>query len=155
MEIKLTWWFLYEWGKPTRLKPHQVILKSPFPRIHYYQNRRLQVRESQYLIPTYSWTFTPIPNWTPSVVTISPFNARIPVHDLITNFRRMLAVKFFSSSHDEDHETPWSQNPTVHKHSSFFKRKMNLGKVFSVHNLHKQDFASQLWNLYNLWWPLK
>ena len=27
--------------------------------------------------------------------------------------------------HDEDHETPWLQNPTVYKHSSFFKRKMN------------------------------
>ena len=26
--------------------------------------------------------------------------------------------------HDEDHETPWLQNPTVYKHNSFFKRKM-------------------------------
>ena len=39
--------------------------------------------------------------------------------------RRMLAAKFFSSSHDEDQEAPWSQNPVVYKHSSFFKRKMN------------------------------
>ena len=31
----------------------------------------------QYLILTYSWTLTPIPNWTFSVVTISPFNARL------------------------------------------------------------------------------
>ena len=30
-------------------------------------------KESQYLIPTYNWTLTPIPNWTCSVVTISPF----------------------------------------------------------------------------------
>ena len=41
-------------GKPTRQKPHRVILRSPFPRIHYYHNKRLQVKESQYLIPTYS-----------------------------------------------------------------------------------------------------
>ena len=59
-EIKLTWLFVYEWRKPTRQKPHQVILRSPLPRIHYYQNKRLQVKESQYLIPTYSWT--PYPN---------------------------------------------------------------------------------------------
>ena len=52
-------------------------------------------------------------------------DARIPVRDLITNLRRMLAAKFFSSSHDEDQETPWSQNPKVYKHSNFFKRKMN------------------------------
>ena len=52
----------------------------------------------------------------------------------ITNQRRMLAVKFFSSSQ----EAPWLQkpysvqthykNPTVYKHSSFFKREMNQGK---------------------------
>ena len=35
----------------------------------------------QYLIPTYSWTYTPISNWTCSVVTIFPFNAWLPVRD--------------------------------------------------------------------------
>ena len=49
----------------------------------------------------------------------------ITIRDLITNLRRMLAAKFFSSSHDEDHEVSWLQNPTVYKHSSFFKKKMN------------------------------
>ena len=53
-EIKLKRWFVYEWEKPTQQKPHQVILRSPLPRIHYYQNKRLQIKESQYLIPTYS-----------------------------------------------------------------------------------------------------
>ena len=73
VENKLTRWFVYEWGKPTQQKSHRVILRSPLPRIHYYQNKWLQVKESQYLILTYSWTFTPIPNWTCSVVTISHF----------------------------------------------------------------------------------
>ena len=125
-EIKLTRWFVYEWGKPTRQKPNQVILRSPLPRIHYYQNKRLQVKESQYLIPTYSWTLTPIPNWTYSIVTISHFqctalstwliNCGNPVRELITNLRRMLAAKFFCSSHDEDHEVAWSQSPMMYKH---------------------------------------
>ena len=53
------------------------------------------------------------------------FDVWIPVCGLLTNLRKMLATKFFSSSHDEDYETPWSQNPTVYKHRSFFKRKMN------------------------------
>ena len=53
------------------------------------------------------------------------FDAQIPVRDLLTNLRKMLAINFFNSSHNENHETPWSQNLTVYKHNSFFKRKMN------------------------------
>ena len=34
------------------------------------------------------------------------FDARIPVRDLLTNLKKMLAAKFFYSLHDEDHETP-------------------------------------------------
>ena len=72
-EIKLTRWFVYKWRKLTWQNPHRVILRSPLLRIHYYQNKQLQVKESEYLIPTYSWTLTPIPNWICSVVTISYF----------------------------------------------------------------------------------
>ena len=64
--------------KPKRQKPHWVILRSPLLRIHYYQNRWLQINESQYLIPIYSWTLTLISNWTCSVVTISHFQRTAP-----------------------------------------------------------------------------
>ena len=53
------------------------------------------------------------------------FDAWIPVYDLLTNLRKMLAAKLFNLSHDEDHKAPWSQNPKVYKHKNFFKRKMN------------------------------
>ena len=46
----------------------------------------------------------------------------------ITNQKRLLATKFFNSSHNKDREAPWLQNPTMYKHSSFFTRKMNQGK---------------------------
>ena len=52
-----------------------MIFRSPFPKLHYYHNKQIQVKESQYLIPTYSWTLTPISNWTCSVVTVPLFNA--------------------------------------------------------------------------------
>ena len=78
VKIKLIRWFIYEWGKPTQQKPYRVILMSPLSGIHYYQNKRLQVKESQYLIPTYSWTLIPIPNWTCSVMTISHFQCTAP-----------------------------------------------------------------------------
>ena len=76
-KINLTRWFVYEWGKLTRQKFHRVILRSPLPKFHYYQNKRLQVKESQYLI-NYSWTLTPIPNWTCFVVTVPLSDARLP-----------------------------------------------------------------------------
>ena len=60
-------------------KPHWVILRSPLSRIHYYHNKRLQVKESQYFIPTYNWTLTLIPNWTCSIVTISPFQYMLAI----------------------------------------------------------------------------
>ena len=78
MENKLTRRFVYEWGKPTRQKPYQVILRSLLSRIHCYQNKSLQIKISQYLIPTYSWTLTPIPNWIYSIVTISHFQCTAP-----------------------------------------------------------------------------
>ena len=77
-KIKLTWWFVYKWRKPPRQKLHRVNLRLPLPRIHYYHNKWLQVNESQYLIPTYSWTLTLIPIWTCYVVTISHFQCTAP-----------------------------------------------------------------------------
>ena len=56
---------------------------------------------------------------------INHFDARILVRDLLTNLRRMLAAKFFSSSHDEDHKARSLQNPMVYKYNSFLNRKMN------------------------------
>ena len=55
-----------------------MILRSTLPKFHYYHNRLLQVKEFQYLIPTYSWTLIPIPNWTCSVVKISHFQCTAP-----------------------------------------------------------------------------
>ena len=136
----MTWWFVYDWGKPTRQKLHRVIFRSPLLKFHYYHNKRLQVKESQYLIPIYSWTLTPIPNWTCSVVTISPFDARLSstwltnCADPNTQFQPPTREGYWLQSssvhpHNEDLEDVWSQNPTVHKHSNFFRRD-ELGRNF-------------------------
>ena len=120
--------------------------RSLLSRIHYYHNKWLQVKESQYLIPFYSWTLTPINNWTCSVVTIflsmhgsqyvtNQFDARIPVHGLHTNLRRMLAAKFFSSS------IRWrSRSSLVTKTygiqtQQLLEEKDELGQIVSSHNM--------------------
>ena len=149
----MTRWFVYEWGKPTQQKPHRVIFKSPFSKFHYYHNKRLQVKESQYLIPTYSWTLTPIPKWTCSIVTISPFDARLPstwltnCADPSTQLQSPTREGCWLQSslvypYDEDLEDAWSQNSTVHKHSNFFRRD-ELGRNFvSGYKLFEQTLLN-------------
>ena len=86
-------------GKTIEAKPHRVNLRSPLSRIHYYQNKRLQVKESQYLIPTYSWTLTPILNWTCNVVTISPFQCMDPSMWLTHQLKKDVGCKVFQFIH--------------------------------------------------------
>ena len=155
----MTRWFVYEWGKPTQQKSHQVILRSPLPKLHYYHSKWLQVKKSQYLIPTYSWTLTPIPNWTCSVVTISPFNAWLP-STWLTNCAdpstrpqsptREGCWLQSSSVHqyDEDHETHWLQNSTAAASS----RERWTRAYVSSHNMLVKNFFIKL---QQLWRPLK
>ena len=57
----------------------------------------------------------------------------------------MLAAKFFSSSHNEDHETPWSQNLCTNT-VAFSRERWTMENFVSGHNLHEQEFASHLCN---------
>ena len=41
----------------------------------------------------------------------------------------MLAAKFFSSSHDEDHEVAWSQNRKVYKTQQLLQENEELGQT--------------------------
>ena len=46
-KINLTQMICLRMGKTTKAKPYWVNLKSSLPRIHYYQNKRLQVKGIQ------------------------------------------------------------------------------------------------------------
>ena len=46
--------------KTSETKPHRVNLRSPLPRIHYYQNKRLQVKGI--LVPNTNLQLNPYPN---------------------------------------------------------------------------------------------
>ena len=47
-------------GKTSEAKPHQVNLRLPFSRIHYYQNKCLQVKGI--LVPNTNLQLNPYPN---------------------------------------------------------------------------------------------
>ena len=72
----MTWWFVYEWGKPNGKNP------TGWFSSHHSRNFTI-ITTSDYkqgipsTLPTYSWTLTPKPNRTCSVVTVSLFDARL------------------------------------------------------------------------------
>ena len=105
-------------------------------------------------LPTYSWTLTPIPNWTCSVVIVPLFDARLPsmwqptarilLRDFNHQLRRLLAAKFFSSS------TRWRSRRCLvtkpygtHTQQLHQEKKMNYGKNFVFgHNLFEQSLLN-------------
>ena len=84
-------------------------LLSPLLRIYYYHNKRLQVKEFQYLIPTYNWILTLILNWTCSVVTISPFQCTA-LSIWLTNSMRGSQYAAYSPTW----ERCWLQSSSIH-----------------------------------------
>ena len=88
----------------------------------------------QSTLPTYSWTLTPAPNRTCSIVTVPLSDAWLPstwltvARILVCAFKTPIWKDCWLQSssvhpHDEDQEDAWSENPTVQIHSNFFKRK--------------------------------
>ena len=54
----------------------------------------------------------------------------------------MLAAKFFSSSNNEDQETPWSQNPWHKNEVTSRENMMNWGKMSPITICMHNHFAS-------------
>ena len=96
-------------GKTYTVKTPPGKFKVTTPEIPLLSQQAVTSKGIPSTLPTYSWTLTPIPNWTCSVVTISPFNARLPstwltnCADPSTRLQSptredLLAAKFFNSS---------------------------------------------------------
>ena len=111
-------------------------------------------------LPTYSWTLTPIPNRTCSVVTVPLSDARLPSTWLTncTDPRTRLQSPIWkdcwlqsSSVHpyDEDQKDAWSQNPTVQERDEL-GQELYLRSQFAW-----TEFAQCLCNLCTVWRILK
>ena len=160
VENKFTWWFVYEWRKPTQQKPHRVILRSPLPRIHYYQKKQLRVKKSQYLIPTYSWTLTLIPNWTFCSDNLS-FSKHISQY--VTN--QLMCKSSMRLNHQLEKDVgykffqfitwwrSWSSlvtKPYGVQTQQLLQEKYELGHISLVHNMLVKNFCIEL---HQLWRP--
>ena len=85
-------------------------------------------------LPTYSWTLTPLPNRTYSVVTVPLSDARLPSMWLTNCVDPSMRLQspiwkdcwLQSSSvhpHNKNQEDAWSQNPMVQIHRNFSKKE--------------------------------
>ena len=128
-------------GKTTKAKPHGVNLRSQFLRIHYYQNKWLQVKEV--LVPNTNLQLNSYPNtqldlqcsgnfsfqcMNPSMWLIN--DAWFPVHDSFTNLRKILAAKFFSSLAWRSRNSLVTK-PLAQRRNSFYREKDELGQFLS------------------------
>ena len=111
-----------------------MIFKSPLLKLHYYHNKRLQVKASQ--VP-YQLTVEPLPQYpqldlfcsdnspfwcmAPKYMTNSCANPSTRLQN--TNWEDCWLESSSVHPHDKDQEDAWSQNPTVQIHSNFFKKK--------------------------------
>ena len=118
-------------------------------------------------LPTYSWTLTPIPNWTCSVVTVPLFDAQLP-STWLTNYvdpstrlqtptKKVVGCKVLQFIHTMkikkmlDHKTlRCKYTATSSRERDELGQELRLRSQFSW-----TEFAQCLCNLWTLWRPLK
>ena len=119
------------------------------------------------ILPTYSWTLTPIPNWTCSVVTVPLFDARLPSTWLTncanpntrlqTPIKKVVGYKALQFIHTMKikkmlgHKTLWcNYTATSSRERDELGQELRLWSQFAW-----TGFAQCLCNLWTLWPPLK
>ena len=73
----MTQWFVYEWEKPDGKNPTGWFQVTTLETLLLSQQAVIS-KGIPSILPTYSWTLTPILNWTCSVVTVPLFDAWLP-----------------------------------------------------------------------------
>ena len=159
-------WLVYELGKTWWQKPHRVIFRLPLPKLHYYHNKRLQARNSKYLT---NLQLNPYPNTQSNLFcsVSSPFWCTAPKYVTnqlrgsqyaisITNLKRLLAAKFFSSS------TRWRSGrclvtkPYGANTQQLLQERDELGQeLYLWSQFTWTEFAQCLCNLCTVWRLLK
>ena len=132
----------------------------------YYQNKWLQVKESQYRIPTYNWTLTLISNWTCSIVTISFFdtwlssmwltNVRIPIHDFNHQLKKVVGCKVLQFIPTMKIKKMLGHKTLRCTYTATSSQEWwTWAKLCFRLQIAWTNFAQHLCNLCTLWWPLK
>ena len=122
-------------GKNLTAKIPPSDFRSSLSKLHYYHNKRLQVRNPKYLT---NLQLNPYPNTQSNLFCSDsfPFWCTAPNYmtnqlhgsqyvTSITNLKRLFTAKSSVHPHYKDQEDAWSQNPMMQIHSNFSKKEMN------------------------------
>ena len=135
--------------KTTKTKLHRVNLRSPLLRIHYYQNKRLQVK--RITVPNTNLQLNIYLNTQLDLQCSDnlSFQCMAPNMWLTnrcmnsstwlthTNLRKMLAAKFFSSSRWWRLRSSLVTKFSAQRCTSFYKEYDELGQIVFGHNMHE------------------
>ena len=136
-KINLTQVICLWMGKTIETKPHRVNLRSPLPRIHYYENKRLQVKWIP--VPNINLQLNPYPNtlldlWCSDNLSFQCTAPSTWLTNRCTNPNIWLTHQLWekcwlqSSSvylDDKNQEAPWLQNLQRKDAVAFTKKMMN------------------------------
>ena len=152
-------------GKTKRQKPHREIFRSPLPKLHYYYNKRLHVKESKYFT---NLQLNPYPNTQLDLFCSdnSPFWCTTPSTWLtncadpstwlqsptkkvdgckVLQFIQMMKIKKMLG-----HKTLWcTYTATSSRERDELGQELRLRSQFAW-----TKFAQSLCNLWTLWRPL-
>ena len=118
-------------------------------------------------LPTYSWTLTPIPNWTYSVVTVPLFDARLPSTWLTncadpstrlqTPTKKVVGCKVLQFIHTMKIKKMLGHKTLQCKYIATSSReKDELGQELRLRSQFAwTEFTQCFYNLWTLWQPLK
>ena len=143
-----------------------MIFRSPLPKLHYYHNKRLQAKNPKYLT---NLQLNPYPNtqldlfcsdsslfWCTAPMYVANQLRGSQYATSITNLKRLLAAKFFSSS------TQWRSGrflvtkPYGVNTQQLLQERDELGQEFCLRSQFAwTKFAQYLCNLCTVWWLLK
>ena len=154
-------------GENLTAKTPQSDFRSPLPKLHYYYNKRLQVKEFQVPLPTYSWTLTTIPNWICSVVTVPLSDARFP-STWLTNYadpstrlqtptKKIVGCKVLQFIHTMKIKKMLGHKTLRCKYTATSSRERDeLGQELRLRSQFAwTEFSQYLCNLYTFWRLLK
>ena len=120
---------------------------------HSRNSTTIKTSGYKYLIPTYNWILTLIPNWTCSVVTISLFdarlpstwltNARIPVRDFNLQLEKVIGCKVLQFIQTIKIKKMLGYKTLQYTNTALSSQERWTGanSVF-VHNLHDQTLLN-------------
>ena len=163
----MTWWFVYEWGKTYMAKTPSDDFQVTTPETSLLSQQAITSKGIPSTLPTYSWTLTPIPNWTCSVVTV-PFsdvrlpstwltNCTDPSTQLQTSTKKDVGYKVLQFIHTIKIKKMLGQKTLRCKYTTTSSRERDeLGQELRLWSQFAwTEFAQCLCNLWTLWRPFK